>query len=152
MNYLWWWHWIIIGFVLMAAQFIIPSFTIVWFGLGALFTGFIKGMLPSFPFIPQLFAWVVSSLSFDAMWFKYIKRKSDSIKAGSAGNLPYGNVGLIIKGAAPHENAVVKFEFPFGGSDEWPCMANVPLTFGDWVKVIDFSDKIIKVAKINIAA
>ena len=34
-----WWHWIVGGIVLVLAELAIPSFFIVWFGLGALLTG-----------------------------------------------------------------------------------------------------------------
>ena len=34
-----WWHWIVGGIVLILAELVIPSFFIVWFGLGALFVG-----------------------------------------------------------------------------------------------------------------
>ena len=31
-----WWHWVVGGIVLILAELAIPSFFIVWFGLGAL--------------------------------------------------------------------------------------------------------------------
>lgn len=148
MTALTWWHWIIAGMGLMIAQFIIPSFTIVWFGLGALFTGVIKVLWPWYPASAQIFTWLLSSLSFDAMWFKYVRKKADDIKGTPGGNVLMGDVGIIIKGAGAYEKAVVKFENPLGGSDEWPCRANVPLFFGDRVRIVDFSDKVIKVAKV----
>ena len=34
-----WWHWVVGGIVLILAELAIPSFFIVWFGLGALLVG-----------------------------------------------------------------------------------------------------------------
>ena len=33
------WHWLVLGVVLIVAEIFIPSFTILWFGLGALVVG-----------------------------------------------------------------------------------------------------------------
>jgi membrane protein implicated in regulation of membrane protease activity len=30
------WHWLVIGMILVVGEIFIPSFTILWFGLGAL--------------------------------------------------------------------------------------------------------------------
>ena len=30
-----WWHWLIGGLILIGLELVIPSFTIIWFGLGA---------------------------------------------------------------------------------------------------------------------
>lgn len=70
-----WWYWIIAGFCLIGLELIVPSFTIIWFGLGALVVGALKALWPKFPLAGQLFLWSVSSISFTAMWFKYLKPK-----------------------------------------------------------------------------
>ena len=36
------WHWLVFGMLLVAAEIFIPSFTVLWFGLGAL----VVGLLP----------------------------------------------------------------------------------------------------------
>ena len=33
------WHWLVFGMILIIAELFIPSFTIFWFGLGALAVG-----------------------------------------------------------------------------------------------------------------
>ena len=30
-----WWHWIVLGIILVLMELVVPSFTIFWFGLGA---------------------------------------------------------------------------------------------------------------------
>ena len=33
------WHWLVLGMLLVAGEIFIPSFNILWFGLGALLVG-----------------------------------------------------------------------------------------------------------------
>ena len=41
------WHWLVLGVVLIVAEIFIPSFTILWFGLGALVVGVAALMVDS---------------------------------------------------------------------------------------------------------
>jgi len=70
-----WWYWIIAGFCLIGLDLIVPSFTIIWFGLGALAVGVLKSLWPELPLAGQLILWIVLSPSFTAMWFKHLKTK-----------------------------------------------------------------------------
>lgn len=69
-----WWHWIIAGFALIGLDLVIPSFTIIWFGLGALFVGIIAAILPGFPVVAQVFTWIFASICFTLLWFKFVKK------------------------------------------------------------------------------
>ena len=77
-----WWHWIIAGFCLIGLDLIIPSFTIIWFGMGALAIGVIILLWPVCPVAGQVLLWIVSSICFTALWFKYLKSRNNSTNAG----------------------------------------------------------------------
>lgn len=70
-----WWYWIIAGFCLIGLELIIPSFTISWFGLGALVVGVLSGLWPGIPPAVQIALWFIVSVSFTLLWFKYLKPK-----------------------------------------------------------------------------
>lgn len=72
-----WWYWIIAGFCLIGLELIFPSFTIIWLGLGALVVGIFTSIWHSFPIIGQFTLWIVASVTFSLMWFKYIKPKKN---------------------------------------------------------------------------
>jgi hypothetical protein len=40
------WHWLVLGMLLIIAELFIPSFTIFWFGLGALLVAGCLWLLP----------------------------------------------------------------------------------------------------------
>ncbi len=71
-----WWYWIVAGFCLIGLELIIPSFTIIWFGLGALMVGVLKAFWPGFPAVVQFALWISASIFFTLMWFRYLKPKS----------------------------------------------------------------------------
>ena len=41
------WHWLVLGMLLMIAEIFVPSFTIFWFGLGALSVSGLLWAIPS---------------------------------------------------------------------------------------------------------
>ena len=68
------WHWLVIGMLLVVAEIFIPSFTVLWFGLGALVVGLVEMVAPM-SMTTQILLWTVSSVLFAVGWFKVIKPK-----------------------------------------------------------------------------
>ena len=78
------WHWLVLGVVLVVAEIFIPSFTILWFGLGALVVG-VVALLVDIPFSLQVLLWTVFSVVFTVLWFKLVKpRMVDSSNSQGA--------------------------------------------------------------------
>lgn len=143
-----WWYWIVLGFVLIGAELVVPSFTIIWFGLGAVMVGAVFALWRGFPLAGQLCLWTVASISFTVLWFKYLKPKN-ATGAGQAKEAIVGETGMMIQGVAtPFERGTVKFPVSILGADEWRCYADTPLRTGDRVRVLDIQGQILKVAKL----
>lgn len=145
MNILWW-HWLVMGLFLIGLELVIPSFTIVWFGLGALLVGIIVAIIPTFPLPAQILSWTIVSAALTAAWFRFFKPRSRTF-AGSSKDAVIGESGLVIKAAAQYEKGRVKFQLPLLGADEWPCMADEPLQVGDRIRVVDVEGHLLKVEK-----
>lgn len=144
-----WWYWIIAGFCLIGLELIVPSFTIIWFGLGALVVGFITLVWPSFPVAGQVALWSVASICFTVMWFKYLKPKGNMSSAGMSKEGIIGETGIIIRGTQDsYGRGVVRFRISVLGADEWGCYSEEVLKIGDSVRVEDIEGQILKVVKI----
>ena len=65
------WHWIVLGIVLMLSEIFIGSFFIFWFGAAAVVVGLLILPLPEMSLAAQLIIWVVSSAAFVLAWFKF---------------------------------------------------------------------------------
>ncbi|MDY6952673.1 MAG: hypothetical protein SWE60_14270 [Thermodesulfobacteriota bacterium] len=74
-----------------------PSFTIFWFGLGAIVVSGFLWFLPDMGISWQLFVWVVASSLFTLLWFKCFKPlMKDRTKAGISREAMLGEVGHVI--------------------------------------------------------
>lgn len=134
------WHWVVFGMLLMLAELLIPSFTIFWFGLGALVVAALLGVSPELSFSWQLLAWALSSVAFTLLWFRFFRPLSqDRTKAGIAREAIRGEVGQVIRAAEESRRGQVRFTTPLLGDDEWEFICDQPVSVGDRVYVLELS-------------
>jgi len=143
-----WWYWIVAGFCLIGLELLVPSFTIIWFGMGALVVGALNAAWPGFPLSGQILLWSVASILFTSVWFKYLKPKNRT-HAGMSKEGIVGETGIIIRGTDDsYDKGIVKFRISILGADEWTCYSEQILHVGDTVRVADIEGQILKVTKI----
>ena len=66
------WYWFVVGLVLVIAEIFIPSFTILWFGVGAILVG-ISMLLFDLQIGMQILLWTILSVTSTVIWFKVMK-------------------------------------------------------------------------------
>jgi hypothetical protein len=142
-----WWHWIVGGIVLVLAELVIPSFFIVWFGLGALLVGLLA-LAFDLSLTAQLATWTLASLAMVFLWFRVFKQSFVKTRAGTADGEAIGEIGLLVGAVAPFERGKVRFQRPVLGSDEWVCLADTAIAAGERVKVVAVEGSFLKVSKI----
>lgn len=143
-----WWYWIIAGFVLIGLELVVPSFTIIWFGMGALAVGILAWIWPGFPMAGQILLWSIASICFTTLWFKYL-RPVNQTHAGTSKEGIVGETGIIIRGTNDsYGKGVVRFRIPVLGADEWSCYSEQPLHVGESVRVTDIEGQLLKVTKL----
>ena len=135
-----WYYWLILGLLLILSEMLVPSFTLLWFGLAALLTGLLLLLVPDLELSYQLLVWALSSIGFTVLWFKYFKPTMiDKTKAGISREAVTGETGIVIKAPRDEARGVVRFSMPLLGSDEWEFICSEPCKTGDRVEVIDVS-------------
>jgi membrane protein implicated in regulation of membrane protease activity len=145
-----WWYWLLLGLCLIGAELIVPSFTIIWFGLGALIVGVVQLLWSGFPLWGGLLLWAISSIVFTILWFRYLKPRTDRTKSGLAKEAILGERGMVMRGTGHlYERGRVRFQISLLGADEWDCFADQELQVGDAVRVIDIEGQMLKVEKIS---
>ncbi len=143
-----WWYWILAGFLLIGLELVVPSFTIIWFGFGALLVGLVLLLLPSLADWGQVLLWILFSISFAVAWFRFFKPKKYGTSAGLSKEGIIGETGMIIKGTEDsYGKGRIRFRIAVLGADEWVCVADEVLTVGDTVTVDDIEGQILKVRK-----
>lgn len=142
------WHWLIFGMLLMAAEIFIPSFTIFWFGLGAICVALLLWLSPEVALSVQLTVWSLSTIAFAVFWFYWFKpRMQDRTKAGIAREAISGESGQVIRKPTDNSRGIVRFSTPLLGDDEWEFICNSEVVLGDRVFVIELSGNTLIVEK-----
>jgi membrane protein implicated in regulation of membrane protease activity len=135
-----WYHWLILGMLLMLGEMLVPSFTLFWFGLAALLIGLVMLILPDLALSLQLLIWAAASIAFTVLWFKFFKPTMiDRTKAGVSREAVTGETGTVIKAPQDDIRGIVRFSMPLLGSDEWEFICREDCSVGDRVEVIDVS-------------
>ncbi|NHC04655.1 NfeD family protein [Acinetobacter sp. 187] len=131
------WHWFVLGIVLILSELLLPAFAALWFGAAAIVVSMLVWIFPSMSFVWQVICWIVLSISFTLLWFKYIKPLSiDRTKAGLPREATIGQTGMVIQ-TLEHDLVKVRFQMPLLGSDEWDCRTLAAVQVGDRVRVTD---------------
>jgi len=142
------WHWLVFGMILILAELFIPSFTIFWFGLGAIGAAAWLWFAPGLSASWQLFIWAMGSCLFTLLWFRLFKPlMSDRTAAGISREAALGQSGRVINPPQEGSRGVVRFTTPLLGADEWPFICEQPVTAGDRVFVKDVSGNTLIVEK-----
>ena len=143
------WHWIVLGIVLMLAEIFIGSFFIFWFGAAAVVVGLSLTIAPSISASTQLIFWTLLSLVFAVAWFRFLKPLSkDMTKAGLSREALIGEIGQVLSVPNGDKRGMVRFPAPLLGSDEWLIMSQDSLSIGDRVSVKDVSGNSLIVVRV----
>ena len=141
-----WWHWMVFGLGLGIAELAIPSFFIVWFGLGALLVGLLLLVAPDIGFTAQILVWTLASVGFAVAWFKWLRPKTDKTHAGQADEA-LGEIGVLVRAVEPYGKGELRFQKPVMGSETWPCVADEAIGAGERVRVLAVDGQLLKVGK-----
>ena len=143
------WHWLVFGMILVAGEIFIPSFTILWFGLGALVVGLLMLVLElNFP--AQILIWTLASVASTILWFKYFKPKMiDRTSAGISRDAAIGEAGQVIKAPTENSRGQVRFTTPVLGDDEWDFICDSEVALGDRVHIKEISGNTLIVVKLS---
>ena len=76
------WYWMVLGLILIVAEIFIPSFTILWFGIGAMLVGMTM-LVVDISFTIQVLLWTLFSITSTIIWFRSVKPYLSSLKKNS---------------------------------------------------------------------
>lgn len=145
-----WWHWLVLGLGLGLLELLVPSFFIIWFGLGALLVGLAMMVLPELSFTTQVALWTVASVAMTVLWFKVLRGDADKTRSGRADEA-LGEIGVLVRAVEPlgvsSGRGEVRFQKPVMGSDVWPCLADEAIAAGERVRVLAVDGQLLRVGK-----
>lgn len=140
-----WWHWVVLGIVLMLSELFIPTFFIFWFGISAMVTGLLSLLLP-LSLAGQLLSWTILSIILVFAWFRFFKQP-DKTKSGLSREAFIGQRGLIIKDVSEMSAGEIRFQRPIMGSDRWPVISDDTIKTGEKAVITDIIGQTLKVER-----
>lgn len=142
-----WWHWMVLGVVLVLLELAIPAFFVVWFGLGALIVGLTLVLAPATSLPGQIVIWILASLAFVFLWFKVFKVHVHRTRVGLSKGQFAGEVGLATRGIKPFQKGQIRFQKPILGSEIWDAIADEEIEPGERVQVLTVEGNILRVRR-----
>lgn len=142
------WHWVVFGLVMLAIEIVLPTFTLFWFGCGALVVGIVLALFPFVSVEHQLILWALVSVLFTLGWFAYFKPKfQDKTQAKLSRDTVVGSQGIVIQSPIEGKKGTVRFSVPVMGNEDWLFITDDSVQNGDRVTVIDVLGNAFKVKK-----
>jgi membrane protein implicated in regulation of membrane protease activity len=133
------WHWIFVGFLLIAIELFTPVFVALWLGVAAIIVGLVL-LLLSIGLHAQLSLWIVLSAILLLLWHRFISPKMiDKTTAGLSREALIGQTGMVLSYNSSHGRGRLRFSAPIVGSDEWEFIYHGSIKHGDKVQVTDLS-------------
>ena len=131
------WHWLVLGMVLMVAEMFTATFVALWFGAAAVVTGAVAWLFPSMTLTGQLLTWTLLSATLCVGWFWKIRPlMKDKTTAGLADREAIGAVGVVVAPQADTGRGTVRFTPALLGTEDWAFISNdATLGKGDTVRV-----------------
>jgi len=142
------WHWVVVGVVLMLSELMLTTFFVLWFGVAAIIVGVLMLLFPGMSLTSQIFFWTLISVVLAIAWFKFLKPLSiDRTKAGLSREAIVGEVGQVILVPNDDRRGKMRFPVPVLGDDEWIILTEDAVAIGDRVRVVDVSGNALVVKK-----
>jgi len=141
-----WWHWIVIGFILLILEMNTGTFVILGLGIAAIIVGLLDFTM-HLSFTAEVLMWtILSVLSFIA-WKKWAKVKHISNSGQSNYNLD--TIGTVTKAIAPHSRGKVTFDTPVLGNTSWTATATQNIAKDTRIKIVEIHGQLIEVEDTN---
>jgi membrane protein implicated in regulation of membrane protease activity len=137
-----WWHWIILGIVLLIIEMNIGTFFILGLGVAAILVG-IMDMIFGTSFNTELLVWMILSLLSIAAWFKWFREPHQTDSGQS--NYRLDTLGTVKEDIKPHSRGEVIFDSPVLGNTAWHATAKVDIAKDTRVKIVQINGQLIQV-------
>ncbi len=140
-----WWHWAVGGIALVLLELAIPSFYIIWFGIGALVVAAAMLLIPGISVTGELAIWIIASVALTIAWFRIFRSDRHKTLIGTAAGDVIGEVGLLVGAVEPFQRGRVRFQRPILGNEEWACVADRAIPAGERVRVVSVEGSFVKI-------
>jgi len=140
-----WWHWIVLGIVLLILEMNSGTFIMLGLGIAAVVVGIVDIMVET-SFTTELLLWMLLSVLSVAAWFKWVKEPTVSHTGQS--NYTLDTLGTVTQQIEPQKRGKVLFDAPVLGNSTWHATSKEHIAKECRVKIVDVNGQLIEVQKV----
>ncbi|MBJ9974744.1 NfeD family protein [Pseudomonas sp. S75] len=140
-----WWIWLVFGIALILLELVLPTFFILWFGIGAVLVGLIALAAPTLQLDLQVLLWVILSSLTTLVWFKLFRNRKPDVRWTADSVI--GEAGLLTASVSQFQKGRVRFQKPVLGNEEWTCVADTDIAAGERVRLAAIEGNIARVTR-----
>lgn len=141
-----WWHWIVLGVILLIIEMSIGTFFMLGLGLAAILVGIIDVQMGT-SFTVELSIWMLLSILAIGAWFKWFRE--DPITESGQSNYRLDTLGSVQEEIRPHSRGKVKFDTPVLGNTVWHATSKVDIDQNTRVKIVQINGQLIEVEPLS---
>ena len=71
------WHWLVLGFVLLIAETLVPGVFLLWWGLAAIVAAGVMALVPGLSLTVLAVFYAILAIIFSLLWWKYQHSKDN---------------------------------------------------------------------------
>jgi membrane protein implicated in regulation of membrane protease activity len=140
-----WWHWIVLGAVLLILEMNAGTFLFLGLGLAAMAVGTID-YFSNVSILAEITIWIVLSVMVFAAWFKWYK--SETVSDSGQSNYGLDVLGEVIEEIKPNRRGKVLFDAPVLGNTIWHASSTQSIEAGSRVRIVEVMGQLIEVTKV----
>ena len=140
-----WWHWIVIGFILLMLEMNTGTFVMLGLAIAAIIVGIFDLTLHT-TFTSEVVTWTTLSVLSLWAWKKWMKTPHVSNTGQSDHSLD--TLGTVTQEIHPHQRGKVTFDSPVLGNTSWHATSTEEITEGSRIKIVEINGQLIAVSKI----
>ena len=140
-----WWHWIVLGFILLILEMSTGTFIMLGLGVAAIIVGLLDITMQT-SFTTEIVTWTALSIVSIWSWKKWVK--TPHISNTGQSNHTLDTLGTVAEEIHPHQRGKVTFDTPVLGNTSWHATSTTELREGSRIKIVEINGQLITVEKV----
>jgi membrane protein implicated in regulation of membrane protease activity len=140
-----WWHWIVLGLVLLMVEMSTGTFVILGLGVAAILVGALDYFM-ALSFTSEVIIWAVLSILSFMAWKRWMK--VEHVSSTGQSDYSIGTQGTVTEDIDPHNRGKVTFDISVLGNTSWTATSTQSISKDARVKIVEIHGQLIEVENI----
>jgi len=139
-----WWHWIVLGFILLILEMNTGTFVMLSLGVAAIIVG-VLDISMNISFTSEILIWIALSLATLWAWKRWVK--IEHVSDSGQSNYSLDTLGTVTVSIEPNSRGKVTFDTPLLGNTSWTATSTQSIDKNTRIKIVEIHGQLIEVEK-----